>query len=128
MNRAIGAVVAGAGLWAALWIGGNLGLAAAFPDIIVPEQAIGHAGILVTLVAYSVALSLLAGFVTAAVKGGAPMGAVWSLAGLQLALGVFFEVTSWALLPVWYHLVFLALIVPAVVWGGRLRVGWGSPG
>ena len=90
-----------------------------------PEDLRGHP---LTLVAYSVALSLLAGFVTAAVKGGSPMGAVWSLAGLQLALGVFFEVTSWALLPVWYHLVFLALIVPAVVWGGRLRVGWDSPG
>ena len=45
------------------------------------------------------------------------------VAGLQLALGLFFEVTGWALLPVWYHIVFLVLIVPAVVWGGELRAG-----
>jgi hypothetical protein len=32
-------------------------------------------------------------------------------------------VSAWQLTPVWYHLVFLALLVPAVLYGGRLRAG-----
>ena len=34
---------------------------------------------------------------------------------LQLGIGIFAEVSYWELMPVWYHLVFLALLVPATV-------------
>jgi hypothetical protein len=47
---------------------------------------------------------------------------VWVLAVLQLILGIIAETSAWGLTPVWYHLVFLALVVPATVYGGRLRV------
>ena len=123
MGRTIGAVAAGAAVWAVLWITGNMGLAAAFPEIIGQGQPVDHAPVLVTLIGYSVVLSALAGFTTAAVKGRDPMGAVKALAGLQLLLGIGFEISSWALLPVWYHLVFLALLVPATLWGGSLKAG-----
>jgi hypothetical protein len=43
------------------------------------------------------------------------------LAVLQLLLGIGFEASAWNLMPVWYHLVFLALIIPATVMGGRKR-------
>lgn len=117
------AVVAGAAVWAALWLGGNQAAMAAFPDTLVAGQRLDHVGALVAYILYSVALSLLAGFVTAAVAGvrGGGMTAVWILAALQLAMGIFAEVSYWGLMPVWYHLVFLALIVPATVQGGRLR-------
>ena len=121
MGRAIGAVIAGAAFWAVLWIGGNAGMQAAFPDIISPDRPLTHLGILLTLIAYSAVLSVAAGYITAAVRGRPATGAVWSLALLQLALGIFFEASYWNLMPVWYHLVFLALLVPAVVWGGRIR-------
>jgi len=40
---------------------------------------------------------------------------------LQLAIGISFEVSYWAMLPVWYHLVFLALLLPGNVLGGAVR-------
>lgn len=40
---------------------------------------------------------------------------------LQLTLGIVFEVSYWHLMPVWYHLVFLALVGPATLYGGVLR-------
>jgi hypothetical protein len=123
MARTIGAVAAGAAVWAVLWITGNMGLAAALPDIIVQGQPVDHVPALAILIGYSVVLSALAGFTTAAVKGREPMGAVKALAALQLLLGVGFEVSAWALLPVWYHVVFLALLVPATLWGGTLKAG-----
>jgi hypothetical protein len=72
-----------------------------------------------------VLLSILAGYVTATVASRDPMRAVWALAVVQLALGIGIEVSAWNLTPVWYHLVFLALLVPATVYGGRLRVRQG---
>ena len=120
MGRTIGAVLAGAAVWAVLWIGGNAALAGAMPDVVVVGERLEHVGALVFLIAYSGGLSVLAGFTTAKVRGEGAMRAVWALASLQMALGLFFEITSWSLLPVWYHVVFLALIIPLTVAGGRL--------
>ncbi len=120
-GRIILAVLAGAVVWAVLWVGGTQAAQAAFPDTLVPDQRLEHVGFLVGYIAYSVVLSVLAGYVTAAVRGTDPMPAVWILAVLQLALGLGFEISAWSLTPAWYHIIFLALIVPATVYGGRLR-------
>jgi hypothetical protein len=121
-GRAVLAAVMGAVLWAALWIGGAVAAQAAFPDLLRAGQPVTHTGALVGYILYSVLLSVLAGYVTAVVAAKDPMPAVWGLATLQLILGIGFEVSAWSLTPVWYHLVFLALIVPATVYGGLLRV------
>ena len=122
VGRTIIAVLAGAAVWAVLWVGGTQAAAAAFPDLLAARQPVTHTGALIGLIIYSLPLSVLAGYVTAAVAVGDRMRAVWILSVLQLALGVFVETSSWSLTPVWYHLVFLALIVPATVYGGALRV------
>ena len=121
IGRFILAILAGATVWAILWNLGTFGAQAALPDILRPEQPITHIGMLLAFIGYSVALSVLAGFITAKVGGTTPMPAVWSLSILQLSIGVMVEVSYWSLMPVWYHLVFLALIVPATVYGGRLK-------
>lgn len=121
MGRTIGAVAAGAAVWAALWIGLNAILPTVLPGIVVPGERLDHVGVLLLLMAYSVVLSIVAGYTTAAVERGDVMRAVKVLAGLQLTFGIIAEVTAWGLLPVWYHLAFLALIVPATLLGGRLR-------
>ena len=120
-GRAVLAVVAGAVVWAVLWVGGTQAAGAAFPSVLPAGQPVSDAGVLLGLIAYSVALSMLAGYVTASIASTRPMPAVWALAVLQLVLGIGFEVSAWNLTPVWYHVVFLLLIVPATVYGGRLR-------
>jgi hypothetical protein len=126
-GRVILAILTGAAVWAVLWNVATLGAQAAFPKTLAPGQPITHTGILLAYVLYSVVLSLLAGFVTAAVGGKDPMGAVWALATLQLAIGIFVELSYWSLMPVWYHLLFLALVVPATVYGGILKSRRRSP-
>lgn len=120
-GRRILAVLAGAVVWAVLWIGGTMLAQSLFPAQLNPTQPITHTGALLGLILYSVALSLLAGFVTAVVGKAQAVTAVWALAVLQLLLGIGFEASAWNLTPVWYHLVFLALIIPATVMGGRKR-------
>jgi len=121
MGRAIGGVVAAFLLWTVLWLGFTAAAQAAFPDVIDPEQPLTHTGALLAYVAYSVVISAIAGFVCAAVRGARSMRTVWVFALIQLAVGIGFEVSYWEMTPVWYHLVFLALVVPATVWGGALR-------
>lgn len=120
-GRTILAVLAGAVVWATLWVGGTQALQRAFPSLLAAGQPVTNAGALTGLILYSVALSIVAGYVTAAVASRDPMPAVKGLAVLQLLLGIGFEVSAWNLTPVWYHLAFLALIVPATVYGGRVR-------
>lgn len=121
VGRLVVAVIAGAVVWAALWIIGTRAAQAVWPGTLVPNQPLTHSGFLLAYIGYSVVLSLLAGFVTAATAGSRPMIAVWVLAALQLTLGIIAEVSYWSLMPAWYHLVFLALIVPATASGGWLR-------
>lgn len=110
-------VLAGAVLWAVLWVGGTTGLAALVPEHMAPGQPLMHPGLLALLIAWSVVLSLLAGYTAARIGS---LRAAWWLAGLQLVLGIAIEAASWSMTPVWYHVVFLALLVPATVQGGRL--------
>ena len=126
-GRVILAVLAGAVVWAVLWVGGAQAAQAAFPSVLPIGQPVTSTAALLGLIVYSVALSVLAGYVTASVAARDPMPAVWALAILQLAIGVGVEASAWSLTPVWYHLVFLALIVPATVYGGRLRVRRARP-
>ncbi len=126
IGRTILAVLAGAIVWAVLWVGGTQAAQRAFPALLAVGQPVTNVGALVGLILYSVALSVLAGYVTATVASREPLPAVRALAIVQLVLGLGFEVSAWSLTPVWYHLVFLALIVPATIYGGRLRVRRGG--
>ncbi|MCZ6915645.1 MAG: hypothetical protein O7I93_02610 [Gemmatimonadetes bacterium] len=121
MGRSIMAVLAGATLWAILWIGSNAALAAIFPSRIVVNEYIGHVGILTTMFALSVVYSVLAGYATGVVARTNRVGHGVALGVLQLALGIFFQAQYWQLMPLWYHLPFLALLLPANVYGAWLR-------
>jgi hypothetical protein len=124
-GRNVVAVVAGAMLWAVLWIGGTQVVASVYPALFVAGEPVTNTGVLLGLIAYGVVLSVLAGYATASVAVVDRMRAVWWLAGVQLVLGIGFEVSAWRLTPVWYHVVFLMLLVPAILYGGRLRAGAG---
>lgn len=125
IGRKILGVVVGSAVWTVLWNLGNRGGQIAFPEALAPEQPITHFGALLGLIVYSVALSVLAGWLCAAIAsagaGARPMPAVWVLAILHLVLGIWAQATYWHLMPLWYHLIFLALVVPATVYGGWIR-------
>ena len=39
---------------------------------------------------------------------------------LLLIVGVLVQAMVWNLLPIWYHLIFLILLIPATIAGGKL--------
>lgn len=117
--KSVLAVVAGVVLWGVLWVGGTQGLMAARPEL-QPGEPITGAAVLAGLIGYSVVLSIMAGWVAARLAPKAPVGHATTLAVIQLAIGVAVQASAWTLFPVWYHVIFLGLVVPATVYGGKL--------
>jgi len=120
--RAVIGVIVGYAAWTAVFLGAGALLAVLYPD----ERAAFDDGgdyratvpLLLSLVS-SVVASLAAGFSTAAIAG--KRGAVLVMALLLLATGIGVQASVWSRMPVWYHLVFLALLVPVCLAAGRPR-------
>lgn len=123
MGRAIAAVVSGYLLWTVLWLGFTAVAQMLFPGMVDPEQPLTHTGVLLGYLVWAVVISVGAGYVCAAIKKSDPAKTVMVLAGILLVSGIVAEASYWDMTPVWYHLVFLVLLVPATVWGGRLKGG-----
>jgi sugar phosphate permease len=74
-----------------------------------------------------VGCSLLAGWVTALVDARRWRALAGVQAAVLLAVGIVVEVSAWELVPAWYHVVFLLLLVPCTLFGARLRARSASP-
>jgi hypothetical protein len=122
MLRSIASVAAGTALWGILWATTGQSLLAAVPDSFNADGGTDSAGVLLFLLAISVVLSLLAGWLTARLAPKNAWRHVYWLGALQLAIGLAVQIGSWALMPVWYHIPFLALLIPGVLAGGLLRL------
>ena len=121
MSKIILAVIAGTAVWTMLWFGMNAILRSASLLPADVTKRIEAATPLLVMLLGSVIFSIVAGYVAAAI-GGSGYTPVLVLCALQLALGIFFQAQAWQLLPLWYHVPFLALIVPATLLGGWLRL------
>ena len=116
--RSIAALVSGYVLWTVLWLGGNAGFRAAglLPgDVTQPVLAPLP---LFVLIALSLVCSLLGGYVAVAVPRSSSIRTVALLGVLLFATGCFVQSTVWHLMPLWYHLIFLGLVIPVTLVGG----------
>ena len=113
------AVFLGYATWTVIWLGGWGAVMAASPGSFAEDGSTTNSGILVGFLGLSVVISILSGWVAKRIAGEAPSKAVRILAILLLASGIFFQAQSWSLMPLWFHLPFLALLYPATMLGGR---------
>jgi uncharacterized membrane protein (DUF485 family) len=73
------------------------------------------------LLSYSLGFAVLAGYVTGWIARRSEVRHTLVLGVLQLAMGTVATIAYFDVAPVWYHLTFLALLIPAHVLGGVLR-------
>ena len=76
--------------------------------------------VLVMNIVRSVITSLIGGYIAALAAGEYRRSTFW-LGLVLLLFGIMVEAFAWNYLPIWYHLVFLALLIPMTVIGGKLR-------
>ena len=124
-------VIAGFFSWLIVWFGSEKILSAIWPEGFGAHQrafeaAVKNGGpftaatsLLLTHIVLGSIVSVMSGFLAALIAGGntrAPL----ALGFLLLALGVVKVVMSWSYVPVWYQVIFTALLIPMTIMGGKL--------
>jgi len=114
-----------------VWVGSEKILSAIWPQGFgvhqrAFEEAVKNGGqftanttLLLTHIVLASIVSVLSGFLAALIAGGntrAPL----VLGFLLLALGLLKAVMSWQYVPIWYHVIFTALLIPMAIIGGKL--------
>ena len=131
MVRMILGVIAGFFVWMIAWFGSEQGLSAIWPAFgthqATFQSAIESGGpftpdstILLVHCVLAAIVSVISGFVAALIAGEnkrAPL----ILGFLLMAIGLLKAAMSWPLVPVWYHVLFTANLLPMAILGGKLR-------
>ena len=132
MVRIVLGVIAGFIAWAIAWFGSEKIVSAIWPEWFGAHQAafqaaIEHGGqftadstILLMHIVLGSIVSVLSGFVAALIAGEnkrAPL----VLGFVLLAFGLLKVVISWPYVPIWYHVIFTAILLPMTIMGGRLK-------
>ena len=121
MIRSILSVLAGFALWTVLSLASNAALAAAAPGAFREDGSTDSVGMLLLILVLSVVFSVIAGYVTALLAREKTKQHALALGLALLAVGIFVQIQYWDVMPVWYHLSFLALLVPGVLLGARTQ-------
>jgi hypothetical protein len=131
MVRIVLGVIAGFFAWAIVWLGSEKIISAIWPRFgahqLAFQAAIEHGAsftadtpiLLIHIVLDSI-VSVISGFLAALVAGEnkrAPL----VLSFLLVAFGLLKVVMSWPYVPIWYHVIFTALLIPMTIVGGRLK-------
>ena len=131
MVRIVLGVIAGFFAWAIVWVGSERILSALWPEWFGAHQvaftaAIKNGGqfsadttILLMHIVLGTIVSVMSGFLAALIAGEnkrAPL----VLGFLLLAIGLLMVVLSWPYVPIWYHVIFTAMLLPMAIIGGKL--------
>jgi hypothetical protein len=119
----IGSVVLGFVLWSILWVVYRAVLTAVSPTSFNPDGSAASAGVLVFFLIWSVLISIASGWITSKVAAARARTAAWALGIVLLLVGIAVQGAYWDLMPLWYHVCFLALLIPGVLVGHRLQGG-----
>ena len=130
MVRIVLGVIGGFFAWLIVWVGSEKILSAIWPAFGVHqgafEDALKNGGqftadttMLLTHIVMGSIVSLVSGSLAALIAGEntrAPL----ALGFVLLALGLLKAYMSWPYVPIWYHIIFTALLLPMAILGGKL--------
>jgi len=133
MLRIVLGVIGGFFAWMTVWVGSEKVLSAIFPEGYGVHQAAFQAAVengasgftvdttlLLIHLVQGLIVSVMAGALAALIAGEnkrAPL----ILGFLLVAFGLLIVVLSWPYVPVWYHVIFTAMLLPMTIFGGRLK-------
>ncbi len=131
MLRIVLGVIAGFIAWSILWVGSDQLMIQsmgwygehqnAFQRAMFNKEAFSpDTTVLIMNIIRSVIVSLISGYVAALVANEARRTTM-ALGICLLLFGIMVEVVAWNYLPIWYHFIFLFLLIPVTVAGGKLR-------
>ena len=131
MVRIVLGVIAGFFAWFIVWVGSEKIVSAIWPAFGAHqhafEEVVKNGGqftpdttMLLTHIVLGSIIAVMSGSLAALIAGEnarAPL----VLGFLLLAVGLLKVVMSWPYVPVWYHVLFTAVLMPMAIMGGRLK-------
>lgn len=117
MGRLILGVVATPLIWGMLSVPINLGIAAVSGQIEPPYTT----GYLLLILVLSFGYSLIAGYCAAWIAASNELKLSLGAGVALLLVGLLFQSSAWDTIPLWYHLIFLVMLIPMCMLGARLR-------
>lgn len=120
MKSTIISVIAGYVVWTVLWLGGNALLFSAAAQRAAAGEAVTDVAMLLPILLWSVVCSLAAGFAVGRLDKSEARRSAIIAGSLLLLTGIGVQASVWTMMPLWYHLAFLVLIVPVLIMGCRL--------
>lgn len=132
MLRIILGVIAGFIAWVIVWVGSEKVLSAIWPEWFGAQQQAFQAAIenggqfapdtkfLLTQIICAAIVSVMSGFLAVLVAGENQRTPLF-LGILLLALGILKAVLSWRYVPIWYHILFTAILILMTIMGGKLK-------
>ncbi len=132
MLRIILGVIAGFITWMIVWVGSEKVLSAIWPEWFGAQQRAFQAAIenggqfvpdtsfLLTQIICAAIVSVMSGFLAVQVAGESQRTPL-ILGILLLALGSVKAVMSWRYVPIWYHILFTAILILMAIMGGKLK-------
>ena len=123
MRRSFLAVVAGSFAWMVTALGSDFILMSLAPHWFKEGGKVESVPVLLLMLSYSLAFSILGGYVAAFIARRKEVTHAFALGVVQLAMGIVATIKFFDTAPLWWHVALLALLVPANVLGGLLRGG-----
>ncbi|HVS64747.1 MAG TPA: hypothetical protein VMT85_14725 [Thermoanaerobaculia bacterium] len=124
--KSVLAIVAGFVVWTAIYLGSNQGIVAAFADRFAEDGSTRDPAALLLVLLASVVASFVAGWVNAALAPSSRLQHGLVLGAVNLLVGIAVQSAYWTTIPLWFHVVFLALLVPVIVFGSWVRARRGA--
>lgn len=121
MLKNIFAVIGGFILWSAFWVVSDLTLLVLSPNWYGENLKSFSTSVLLISLARSIFISIISGYVAALIARKYQTQTAFALGVLLFAFGVFVQAQFWNQIPLWYHLTFLALLIPMTLLGAKLR-------
>ena len=132
MVRIILGVIVGFIAWSILWLGSDQVLRSASPGWYGAHELrfesakinetpfVADSMMLILHLVRSVIISFMSGFLAAVVANESKKTTL-VLGILLLAFGIYVQFSVWKFIPVWYHFLFLFLLIPITMMGGKLK-------
>lgn len=120
MLRSILAVVIPVVVWGGLWAMGGAVFQSLFPNAYDAAGVPTDSAILGLVILFSAVLSILAGWLCVKMSRSPGLKIVLVLGIVQLLIGIGVQASVWNSMPLWYHIIFLGLVVPMHILGGQL--------
>lgn len=130
MLRIVLGVIAGFFVWLIVWVVSEKIISAVWPAFGVHQRAFedaiknggqfrGETPMLLTHIVVGSILAVMAGSL-AALAAGENARAPLFVGILLLAMGIAKAVMSWQYVPIWYQIIFTAILLPMAILGGKL--------